>query len=120
MRTHMTSLMKFTKMTTKRILQVVILVLVLSAAAFAQTNLGYNASYMGTGNGCVTGGTCYYIDFTNGSDANDGLAKTIGGGHGPWKRAPGMQGATGNALSHSFAKTDEFILKGGETWTMTS
>jgi hypothetical protein len=33
---------------------------------------------------------------------------------------PGMANATGNAASHSFAQTDEFILKGGETWPYAS
>lgn len=82
---------------------------------FAQ-NTGYDPNYTGTGNGCVAGGTCYYIDYENGSDSNDGLAKTLGGGHGPWKTAPGMACATGKPASHSMNQTDEFILKGGVSW----
>jgi hypothetical protein len=74
-------------------------------------NTGYSPNYTGTGNGCQAGGTCYYIDYVNGSDANTGLSKTAA-----WKSVPGMTCATGNAASHSFAQTDEFILKGGDTW----
>ncbi len=76
-----------------------------------QLNLGYNPAYVGTGNGCISGGTCYYIDFENGSDNNDGLTKATA-----WKTTPGMANATGNPMSHSFSQTDEFILKGGVTW----
>jgi hypothetical protein len=32
--------------------------------------------------------TTYYIDYASGSNGNDGLAKTTGGGHGPWKSHP--------------------------------
>jgi len=74
-------------------------------------NTGYNPNYTGTGNGCVSGGTCYYIDYSSGSDTNSGTSKTS-----PWKSVPGMTCATGNAAAHSFKQTDEFILKGGVTW----
>lgn len=90
--------------------------LLVGLASASGQNTGYNPNYTGTGNGCVSGGTCYYIDYVNGSDTNDGLAKTTGSGHGPWKSAPGMTCATGSAASHSFKQTDEFILKGGVTW----
>ncbi|MBZ5666380.1 MAG: hypothetical protein LAO30_17430 [Acidobacteriia bacterium] len=79
-------------------------------AASAQ-NTGYNPNFTGTGNGCVAGGTCYYIDYSSGSDANSGTSKTS-----PWKSVPGMTCATGNAAAHSFKQTDEFIMKGGVTW----
>jgi hypothetical protein len=61
--------------------------------------------------------TTYYTDFASGSDANDGLAETTGGGHGPWQHAPGMTGATGVPASYSCTPGDTFILKGGVTWT---
>ena len=51
----------------------------------------------------------YYIDFTAGDDANAGTSTAA-----PWKRAPGMTGFTG---SHTSADGDQFIFKGGETWT---
>src|SRR5688572_7720049 len=50
----------------------------------------------------------YYIDFTGGSDSNNGTAKVT-----PWKRHPYMNGFTG---SYSHSVGDQFIFKGGETW----
>lgn len=87
------------------------ILLLLGSLAWA-TNTGYSPSYVGTGNGCVAGGTCYYIDFVGGSDSNNGLSKVAA-----WQHVPGMTGATGNAASHTNAQTDEYILKGGITWT---
>ncbi len=74
-------------------------------------NTGYNPNNTGTGYGCQPGGACYYIDYAGGSDSNNGLSKNS-----PWKTAPGMACATGNAAAHTLAKTDEIILKGGVTW----
>lgn len=88
-----------------------ILLALLCASAWA-ANTGYSPTYTGTGSGCVAGGTCYYIDFVGGSDSNNGLSTGAA-----WKHVPGMTGASGNAASHSNAQTDEFILKGGVTWT---
>jgi hypothetical protein len=79
-------------------------------------NNGYDPNFVGTGNGCIAGENCYYIDYENGSDNNDGLAKTVASGHGPWKNAPGMASATGQAAAHALSQKDEFILKGGVTW----
>jgi hypothetical protein len=76
-----------------------------------QSNLGYNISYTGTGNGCKAGGTCYYVDYLSGSDSNSGTSKTA-----PWKTAPGMACASGNSAAHSLTSTDEILLKGGVTW----
>src|ERR1019366_4227336 len=50
----------------------------------------------------------YYIDYTGGSDANDGASKAT-----PWKLAPGMQGFAG---TYTHAPADQFIFKGGITW----
>lgn len=56
-------------------------------------------------------GTAYYIDFTSGSDANNGTAKET-----PWKYCPGMNGATGESEAHVWASGDTFIFRGGVTW----
>ena len=53
----------------------------------------------------------YYIDFSSGSDSNNGTAKAT-----PWKRAPGMNGF---AATYAHAPGDRFILKGGVTWDST-
>ena len=50
----------------------------------------------------------YYIDFTGGSDSNNGTAKVTS-----WQHAPGMAGFTG---SYSHTAGDRFIFKGGTTW----
>lgn len=75
--------------------------------------------------------TICYVDYNNGSDANDGTAKTTGGGHGPWKHAPGMLGlspsgsSTGDGCASNCASQvpkagDQYILKGGEIWPYTT
>lgn len=65
-------------------------------------------------------GTTYYIDYATGSDANNGTSKAT-----PWKRAPGMNGATENVTNYQTAHNnpqgtvpagDSFIFKGGVTW----
>src|SRR4051794_27222843 len=53
----------------------------------------------------------YYIDFTAGSDSNNGLSTSA-----PWKRHPYM---TGWAGSYSHSAGDQFIFKGGVTWDAT-
>jgi hypothetical protein len=106
--------MFFNKFTTVCALQVALLMLVLGSTASAQTNNGYNPNFTGTGNGCLAGGTCYYVDFTNGNDANNGTSKATA-----WKRMKGMPGVTGVAAAHVMTQTDRFILKGGETWAQT-
>lgn len=50
----------------------------------------------------------YYIDFSSGSDSNDGAAKAT-----PWKRAPGMSAFTGTYIH---ASGDQFIFRGGVIW----
>jgi hypothetical protein len=55
-----------------------------------------------------TGPQTYYIDFSTGSDANNGISEST-----PWQRAPGMQGFTGAYVHHA---GDRFIFKGGVTW----
>jgi len=66
--------------------------------------------------GCVmlTGSlfaTTYYIDYSSGSDGNNGTSKTT-----PWQRAPGMTGCASNCASANPKAGDSFILKGGVTW----
>jgi hypothetical protein len=60
------------------------------------------------------GATKYYVDFSAGSDANNGTAKAT-----PWKYCPGMLGATGLAASHTWG-ADTFFFKGGVTWDSTA
>jgi hypothetical protein len=50
----------------------------------------------------------YYIDYSNGSDANNGTAESS-----PWQRAPGMNGFAG---TYTHQAGDHFIFKGGVTW----
>ena len=50
----------------------------------------------------------YYIDYADGSDANNGTSKET-----PWKCAPGMNTFAGN---YRHTAGDRFIFKGGVTW----
>jgi hypothetical protein len=53
----------------------------------------------------------YYIDWTAGSDSNNGTSKAT-----PWQRAPGMNGCA-NICSQTVPKAgDRFIFKGGVSW----
>lgn len=85
------------------------------------------AAGMGQANTCTT---CY-VDYGAGADTNDGTTKTTGGGHGPWKHAPGMLGltpggsgtgdaCTSNCSSQSPTAGDKYILKGGVIWPYTT
>ncbi|MFA5962252.1 MAG: hypothetical protein WC848_06225 [Parcubacteria group bacterium] len=61
----------------------------------------------------------YYIDYSNGSDTNNGTSTST-----PWKLAPGMRGCSvGDTGGNCNAKRvsggtpgDRFIFKGGVTW----
>lgn len=53
----------------------------------------------------------YYIDFTSGSDANDGTSMDSA-----WKYAPGMSLASGNAASVALQAGDIVYFKMGEVW----
>ncbi|MHC1765077.1 MAG: DUF642 domain-containing protein [Verrucomicrobiia bacterium] len=55
-----------------------------------------------------TDAATYYVDYSNGSDANSGTSMAA-----PWKRAPGMKGFAGR---YSHIAGDRFIFKGGVTW----
>ena len=55
--------------------------------------------------------TTYYIDYTAGSDSNNGTSKTT-----PWQHMPGMASCTGTCASTKPAAGDRLILKGGVTW----
>ena len=59
-----------------------------------------------------TGALTFFVDYTNGNDANDGLSKTS-----PWKHTPGMNGFGGNYVKYP---GDAFVLKGGTTWLSVS
>ena len=50
----------------------------------------------------------YYIDYSSGSDSNNGQSESSA-----WQRAPGMNGFAG---SYSHVAGDQFIFKGGVTW----
>jgi hypothetical protein len=67
----------------------------------------------------IASATTYYIDYVNGSNANNGLAKTLGGGNGPWKTHPYMQNVAGCATplpNYTHVAGDQFIFKGGVAW----
>jgi hypothetical protein len=53
----------------------------------------------------------YYLDATNGSDSNDGLAGTTGGGHGPWKTIAKVR-----ATLIGDQPDTSILFKSGETW----
>ena len=57
------------------------------------------------------GATTYYVDYSSGSDSNNGTSKTT-----PWKRAPGMNGCAAVCASTDINPGDSIILKGGVTW----
>jgi hypothetical protein len=54
-------------------------------------------------------GNAYYIDYSSGSDTNDGLTTST-----PWKHHPFMRGAAVKGYSHHAG--DCFYFKGGVTW----
>jgi hypothetical protein len=71
-------------------------------------------------------GATHYVDYTTGSDSNNGTSTST-----PWKHAPGMQGltpsgsstgdgCTGNCASYTPAAGDFIILKGGTVWPYTT
>lgn len=55
--------------------------------------------------------TNFYVDYTNGNDSNSGQSKTT-----PFKRAPGMNGCTGQCALTIPQPGDSVILKGCVTW----
>ncbi len=61
------------------------------------------------------GATTYYVDYSSGSDSNNGTSKTT-----PWKRAPGMPGCSGNCASANPLPGDSIVFKGGVTWPMST
>jgi hypothetical protein len=63
------------------------------------------------GTAAAFAGTTYYIDYSSGSDSNNGTSKST-----PWKRAPGMKGCTSNCSSTTINPGDQIVLKGGVTW----
>ncbi len=50
----------------------------------------------------------FYIDFTSGSDSNDGISAGT-----PWKRAPGDPLASGQAAAMRLAAGDRLLFRGG-------
>lgn len=53
-------------------------------------------------------GATYYIDYSTGSDSNNGTTTST-----PWKYCPGMSSFSG---SYSHSAGDVFVFKGGVTW----
>jgi len=53
----------------------------------------------------------YYVDYTNGSDSNNGTSKST-----PWKYAPGMYSCANTCNSTVLKPGDSVILKGCVTW----
>lgn len=53
----------------------------------------------------------YYIA-ASGSDSNNGTSKST-----PWAHPPGLSGCAGNCASHVPSAGNNYILKGGDTWT---
>jgi hypothetical protein len=53
----------------------------------------------------------YYVDYSNGSDSNNGTSKST-----PWKYAPGMYGCANTCNSTKLNPGDSVILKGCVTW----
>ncbi len=58
--------------------------------------------------------TTYYVA-ANGSDSNNGTAKTT-----PWLHAPGMPNCSGTCSSTTPKAGDNFIFRGGDTWSSSS
>ena len=56
----------------------------------------------------------YYIA-ANGLDSNNGTSKST-----PWAHLPGMPNCTGNCASASPRAGDNYIFKGGDTWSPSS
>ena len=54
----------------------------------------------------------YYVDFDSGADTNNGTSTST-----PWKRAPGMTGATNTAAATTLQPGESIAFKGGVTWT---
>jgi hypothetical protein len=69
--------------------------------------------------GMLVAGNClattYYVDYSSGSDSNNGTSKTS-----PWQHAPGMQNCTNLCSSASIKAGDSIILKGGVSWPNAS
>ncbi len=58
--------------------------------------------------------TTHYIA-ANGADSNNGTSETT-----PWSHAPGMANCASACASYTPVAGDQFILRGGDTWTNSS
>jgi hypothetical protein len=56
-------------------------------------------------------GNTYYIDYSNGSDSNNGTGKTSA-----FQHAPGMQGCASKCAAVQPKAGDRYTLRGGVTW----
>jgi hypothetical protein len=57
----------------------------------------------------------HYVDYSAGSDANDGMTKAT-----PWKHSLGMPACTSNCAAYSPSGGDKIIFRGGVTWSSAS
>jgi hypothetical protein len=64
--------------------------------------------------GGIASANTYYIA-SNGSDSNNGTSKTT-----PWLHAPGMKICSNACASANPKPGDQFIFRGGDTWTSSS
>jgi hypothetical protein len=55
--------------------------------------------------------SCYFVDYSGGSDANAGTSESS-----PWQHAPGMNGCSGSCSATTPKPGNGFILRGGVTW----
>src|SRR5581483_10240647 len=63
---------------------------------------------------CVAQASTHYISTSTvgASDSNNGTAKAT-----PWLHSPGMTGCTASCSSYTVVAGDQFIFKGGDTWS---
>ena len=64
---------------------------------------------------CLSTQAATYYIAAGGYDSNNGTDKST-----PWANAPFMPGCASNCAAYSHAAGDRIILKGGDTWTITS
>jgi hypothetical protein len=58
--------------------------------------------------------TIYYVDYTNGNDANSGTNQKV-----PWKHCPGDPAATGFPAGATLQPGDTVLFRGGVTYVFT-
>lgn len=77
--------------------------------------LGANAptaTYVSLASAGIT--TCYYASQSTGNDSNAGTSEGS-----PWKHLPGMSGCSSTCAGVTPTGGDGFIMRGGDTWTVS-